>query len=248
MKTIYIKNQKEFDKLPSKFNEYTHIIIKDTEETISVVVARENSNVVARENSNVVALDNSNVVARDNSKVVALDNSNVVAWDNVGVRLYSKFATVVLYMFAVCWELSKGKITKKSKTSTIIKPVYKKGVRGWLEKNAIENKTKIILYKKVSADFKTQENNKNETIWNIGKTLEHPDWSPKQSECGEGKFHACSRPYFCDEFRNEKGDRYIAIEIAKKDLYAWEEPTFPHKIAFKKGRVLKEVNKFGKDV
>src|SRR3990167_2255941 len=67
------------------------------------------------------------------------------------------------------------------------------------------------------------------------------------SECGEGKFHACSRPYFCDEFRNNNGDKYIAIEIKKDDLYAWPNPVYPHKIAFREGKVLYECDKFGKE-
>ena len=172
-----------------------------------------------------------------------------MALGNVGVHLLSDYATVTLFLFSVCWKMSKGKIIKKSKTCTVIKPVIKKGISGWLEREAIEDRTNIILYKKVSKEFKTQENTKNETLWIIGSTVEHHNWKPGNEECGEGKFHACSRTYFCDEFRNEKGDRYIEIEVNKKDLYVWKnKPNYPHKIAFRKCKVLREVNRNGKEI
>jgi len=70
-----------------------------------------------------------------------------------------------------------------------------------------------------------------------------------QEECGEGKFHACSRPYFCDGFRNKTGDRYIAIEVNKEDLFEWKKnPTCIHKIVFKKCKVLYQCDKFGKRI
>lgn len=219
MKTITIKTQKEFDALPNFFKEYTRIYIKSTEK-IYVNVAMENSS------------------------VEAWGNSSVVAMENVGVHLYSNSATVVLFMFSVCWNLAKGKIQKKSKNATVIVP--KK--LGWFENNGVEKKKNVVLYKKVSADFLTQEKTKNETKWNVGSTVEHHDWKPETGECGEGKFHACSKPYFCDEFRNEKGDRYIAIEVALKDTYEWKNPDYPHKIAFRKCTVLHEVDRFGKKV
>ena len=86
------------------------------------------------------------------------------------------------------------------------------------------------------------------TVWPIGEKVTHPTWSPKEKECGEGKFHACARPYFCDEFRNNHGDRYIAIKIKVVDLYEWENPDYPHKIAFREGTVLYEVDKFGEKI
>ncbi|TAL13911.1 hypothetical protein EPN95_04455 [Patescibacteria group bacterium] len=105
---------------------------------------------------------------------------------------------------------------------------------------------KVTLYKRVSADFKTQEGTRNETLWQVGSTVTHPAWSPEASECGEGKFHACSRSYFADEFRSERGDRYVAIEIAVEDLYEWPNPRYPHKIAFRSGVVVGEVDRFGR--
>ena len=98
----------------------------------------------------------------------------------------------------------------------------------------------------MSSDLKTQEGTVNETVWEIGKTLSHVSWSPKVSECGEGKFHACSRPYFCDEFRFNKDDKYVAIRVKVKDLHAWQGNTqYPHKIAFRAGTVLYQCDKFG---
>jgi hypothetical protein len=212
------------------------------------VVAWENVSVVARGNASVVARGNVSVVARGNASVEAWENASVAARGNVGVWLYSDFATVSLFLFSVCWQLSKGKINKKSKTCTVISPKYESGISGWLEKEAIKDSIKVVVYKKVSIDFKTQENTKNETLWNVGTSVKLNDYSPEKGECGAGKFHACSRPYFCDEFRNEKNDKYIAIEVKKSNLYAWPNPSYPHKIAFGEGKVLYECNKLGKKI
>src|SRR3990167_2613167 len=228
----------------------------------STIVARGNSSVVARENSSVeawenstieawgnstiVARGNSSVVARENSTIEAWGNSTIEAWGNSGCHALSDFCTVTLFAFSVCWKMSKAKINKKSKTATIITP---KEIKDWFKKEGIDVKSeKAIVFKRVSKDFKTQEGTKNQTIWNIGAVVEHIKWEPRQNECGEGKYHACSRPYFCDEFRSEKGDKYIAVELAIKDTYAWPNAEFPHKIAFRKGKILYEVNRLGKKI
>ena len=256
MSEIIVSTQAELDALPASFDEWTHIVIRSTNELIIVRHARENSRVEACGNSRVEACGNSRVVAKENSSVVANENSSVEAWENsrvvarenVGVRLYSSSASVLLYGFAVCWILAEGKVIKKANTATVIRPTYRPGTDGWLEQNGIEDANTVTLYKRVSADFRTQEGTDRETKWAVGSTVEHSNWRPDEDECGAGKFHACSRPYFCDEFRSGTGDRYIAIEIEKEDLYAWPNATYPHKIAFRKGRVLGEVNRFGEAI
>ena len=264
MKVIIIKTQAEIDALPDKFSEFTRIYIQGTERICvkkawgnSSVVAWGNSSVEAWGNSSVVARGNSNVEARGNSNVEAWENSNVEAWENsnvealgnVGVHLHSDFASVVLFMYAVCWLIAKkGKVEKKSDTAAIIHVERKAGLERWLEENAIENSKSITVFKKVSKDLKTQENTNNETLWKIGSTITHKNWNPKEEECGSGKFHACSRPYFCDEFRKVRGDRYVAIEVKKEDLYSWPNAEYTHKIAFRKGKVLFECDKFGEKI
>jgi hypothetical protein len=113
----------------------------------------------------------------------------------------------------------------------------------YLERFNVETKgDKVYLYKRVSRDFKTQEGTENETLWMIGSTVEHPDWKPESSECGEGKFHACARPHWCSVFRSEKGDKFIKIEVDKKDIYEWKNnPQYPQKIGFREGKVVKEI-------
>ena len=117
----------------------------------------------------------------------------------------------------------------------------------WFDANGITTKGKksIVLYKKVSKDFQTQEGTHNETDWKIGTIVTHPDWNPKGQECGPGKFHACSRPFFADPFRNKMGDTYIAISVAIKDTYAWPNPSYSHKIAFRACKVLHECDAYG---
>ena len=230
MKNIYVSTQSELDALPKNFDEYTRIIIQNTTTRLSVV-ARENSSVVARENSS----------------VVAWENSSVVAWENSVIRVFSSAIKLLLHGFSVAFlpitiNLNIGKKSEHCHVQ-IVQDL------GWFERNAVEETSTVTLYKKVSKDFKTQENTPNETLWEIGSTINHTKWDPSQQECGKGKFHACSRPYFCDDFRNLPGDRYIAIEIKKEDLYEWKEnPQYPHKIGFKAGKVLYECNRFGKQI
>lgn len=42
--------------------------------------------------------------------------------------------------------------------------------------------------------------------------------------------------------KTQADNKYVAIEIAVKDLYAWKNPSYPHKIAFRAGKVLHQVN------
>ena len=221
----------------------------------SSVVARGNSSVAAWENSSVVARGNSSVVARENSSVAAWENSSVVAWENssvvargnVAIRLYSA-AAITLFAFSACWICRPNDCTpkKKSKTATIIEVVEEPGVDGWLDREGIEKQdATVTLFKRVSKDWQTQEGCANETTWTIGAEMLVPNWDPS-IECGPGKFHACGRPYFCDEFRSRLDDRYIAIEVKVEDLYVHNCPDYPHKVAFRAGRVLHECDRFGK--
>ena len=220
----------------------------------SSVVARENSSVVARENSSVVAWGNSSVEARGNSSVEARENSSVVAWgnssvvarENSSVRVISASIQLSLHGFSML-SLPFDLKLKFEKEKTCLVQKFKP--QPYLEREGIPvNKGKVVLFKKVSHDFKTQEGTPNETLWAIGTTVTHPAWSPKKEECGEGKFHACSRPYFCDEFRNNAGDIYISIEIATKDLYEWPNASYPHKIAFRKGQVLYQCDRLERKI
>jgi uncharacterized Zn-binding protein involved in type VI secretion len=266
MSEIIIKTQKEFDALPVECKEYTYIKI-DSHKNIEITVDREIKNATVRADgsstvraggsstvradgsSTVRAGGSSTVVADGSSTVVADGSSTVRAYGSACVHCMSLDVNISLFSFAVCFLIKNAKVTKKSKTSTIIKPKSKNPTQEWLDKEGVEGKDKVILYKKVSCDLKTQENSSNETFWAIGSTLDHPNYDPSKEECGEGKYHACAKTFFCDDFRNVIGDRYIAIEINKKDLFVWAvAPQYPHKVAFKKGKVLYEVDKHGKKI
>jgi len=173
-----------------------------------------------------------------------------VAWDNVGIHNFSAETSFELFGFAVAWLIAAAKkIEVKSKNAQVIKPARKTGVDGWLDDESIAEKDGFaVLYKRVSSEFKTRENEEGETLWEAGLTLEHEAWAPEEEECGAGKFHACSRPYFCDEFRDKAGDRYVAIRVAVEDMYAWPNAEYPHKIAFRKGAVLYECDRFGDEI
>jgi hypothetical protein len=154
----------------------------------------------------------------------------------------------LLFSFAVAWLFGTSKAVKKSKTATIIKPKTKKGTAAWLEKEGVKPGPSVILFKRVSSDFKTQETTPNETVWIVGSTLVHASPQLNNKECGEGKYHFCSRPYFCDEFRTTAGDKYIALSVPVKTLYAWPSPSYPHKISGTTATVLYVCDKHGRKV
>ncbi len=250
---IFIHGGTRFDRLVVRARPKNAVVVASGSSSVvawgsSSVVARESSRVEAWGSSSVEAWESSSVVARGSSSVVARESSSVEARGAASVHVHSDAAKVSLFGFAVGILLVKTLLVlKKVKTATIVRPKLATGVAAWLEGQGVVPTGKtVVLFKRVSKDWKTQEGTSRETSWAPGTTQVHPAWGPTEEECNGGKFHACSRAYFCDEFRDKRDDRYVAIEIAVKDLYAWPTPTYPHKIAFRAGVVLHEVNKHGK--
>ncbi len=232
MKEIIVTTQAELDALPESFGEYTRIVIQNTTGRLVVRVAWENSS----------------VEAWGNSSVVAWENSSVEAWEKSVVRVFSGYVKkIALYGFAVAIISATITVNIEKKSDHCYIQVTRD--LGWFERNAVEQTPVVILYKRVSKDYKTQEDTENETLWAIGSHVTHPKWNPENEECGEGKFHACSRPYFCNEFRNKPGDRYVAVSIKLEDLHEWTNNIkYPYKIAFREADVLYECDKLGKKV
>lgn len=234
MDRVIVRSQSDLDTLPERFEQYTVIEIRVPERTrISITKA----------------WDNSSVVAWDNSSVVARSNSRVEAWGASVCRVFSSGARVELHGHAVALLQSDGtSALRKSDTATILQvPPPEWTVEDWIEREGItECDGRVVLYKRVSQDWKTQEGQPWETCWQPGTSLTHPVWQPDDHECGAGKFHACSRPYFCDEFRQGKNDRYVAIAVRREDMHAWRQPWYPHKIAVRAAEVLYECDRFGR--
>ena len=212
------------------------------------IVGRDNCSIVGWGNCSIEGWGNCSIVGSDNCSIVGRGNCSIVGRDNCSIRVFSEYLrNIVLHGFSVVFVPSS--ITLNIEKKSIYCHIQITHDLGWFERNGIEKTETILLYKKVSKDWKTQEGTPNETLWTLGSHGVHPAWNPKNKECGEGKFHACSRPYFCDEFRNEVGDRYIALSIKLEDLHEWKDnPAYPHKIGFRAGTVLYECDKFGKEI
>ena len=129
-------------------------------------------------------------------------------------------------------------------------------VRPYVERNRMDvtqssgdHASTVILYKRVSSQWKTQAGQTNETTWTVGTELVVPRWDPT-NECGPGKFHACARPHWCDPYCSGDGIdyRYIAIRVRVDDLYETdvEKCMYPSKIAFRRGYVVGEVDRNGR--
>lgn len=139
---------------------------------------------------------------------------------------------------------------RKAQLRKPITPTELRRNRKWLKEHyrpIVDGKT--ILFKAVSPELRTQEGTRNVTTYHIGKMITVPKWNPRDQECGAGKFHACDTPMHANGYRQHNfGNRFIAISIAVKDLYAWPEATrrHPTKIAFRKGKVLFECDHTGR--
>jgi hypothetical protein len=207
----------------------------------------------------IVSMDSSQVHSdsRDSSQVhsESMDSSQVhsVSWDssqvhivcyNYSIIFANRLASLYIRGYSVAL-LPDDFVIKINKEDTCVVQRYKVQ-ESFFERNRVKVENGVcVLYKKVSKKYKTQEDTRNETVWTIGSIVEHKQWEPTGSECGEGKFHACSRPYFCDEFRNNVGDKYIAIEVRMENVCEWKNPEYPHKIGFRKGLVVYECDKYG---
>ncbi len=212
----------------------------------SSAVLRGSSRAVLWGSSSAVLRESSSAVLRESSRAELRGSSRAVLWGTAVAHAHSCDCSITIASFAVAILLAKARIVSKSKTATVVKAENPKDAKTWCEWDGAKTSAgKVILFKRVSKDFKTQEGTRNETLWAVGSTLEHPNWSPKEAECGEGKFHACSFASACDEFRDKTDDRYIAIEVAIKDTFFWKDGSYPHKIAFRKGKVLHECNRWG---
>jgi hypothetical protein len=220
----------------------------------STVTAYDSSTVRACDSSTVTAYDSSTVRAYDSSTVRAYDSSTVTAYDSSTVRasgantiyVHSQYSTIDFIGLAIVF-LKVLTDRVNGDRSRVFDAIPKPGVKAWAEREGVEVKDgAMVLYKRVSKHLKTQEGTRNETTWSIGETLEIANWRTPEEECGKGKFHACSLPAFCDQFRSETGDRYIAISVKVEDAHAWPGGSYPHKIAFRKGVVLHEVDTHGR--
>jgi hypothetical protein len=86
---IVIKTQKELDKLPTEFKDFTYIEIRsDKDIWINVTKEYKNAHVTAYDTSQVTAYDTSQVTACDTSQVTACDTSQVRAYGTSQVTAY----------------------------------------------------------------------------------------------------------------------------------------------------------------
>jgi hypothetical protein len=240
MREIIVRTQAEMDAVDLSFDGVIKVLGKGIK-----IKFKYKYRAVLWGNASAELWGNASAVLWGNASAVLWENASAVLWGNAVARIFTAVKSLCAYGFSVVFMPFDLKF-KFKKEKTVLVQKFKS--LPYLEREGIKKERGfVILFKKVSGDFKTQEGTKNETLWAIGTTVTHPKWEPEKKECGEGKFHACSRPYFCDEFRNESGDRYIAIKIRVVDLYEWKNAEFPHKIAFREGKVLYEVNKQGKE-
>jgi len=250
MNTVIVKSQAEWDALPKSFETYTTIEVRTPLDVWLVINSiPESSHAELWESSHAVLRGSSHAELRGSSHAVLRESSHAELWGSSHAHHYSRKAPTLNGQSA-CHYYDGCPVPLSKSDRCIVIPVRRlTGNGGWLEENGVEEfDGSVVLFKRVSKDWLTQEGTPNETKWAIGSTVTHHAWAPLLSECGEGKFHACSRAYFCDEFRSTDGDRYIAIRVNVADLHTWDGGSYPHKIAFKSCVVLHECDRYGVEV
>src|SRR5581483_6468502 len=162
---------------------------------------RESSHAELRESSHAVLLGSSHAVLlgsshaelresshaelRESSHAVLRGSSHAELWEQSTAHQKSRKAPE-LHGQAVCFLYDGYAVPiRKSDNATIIQVVNPKSVADWLEKEGVvEADGKVVLYKRVSKNFLTQEHKPWETTWVIGEVKTHPNWNPTREECG----------------------------------------------------------------
>ena len=258
MKSVTVTRQAEWDALTDevllvRINSKEHINIKSTYNRIvqiygctsvnifgySRVRAFDDACINTYEHSCVEAYDRSKVIAFGHSRVITHDRSSIYVFDYVIVYAFG-FSNIHGYGHSRIHTYDHNYVHINESSYLHSDPF---DITSWLafHKLVPDADSYVILYKRVSSKWLTQEGNPNETAWPPGATLEHPAWNPYQYECGAGKYYACADAGMCNQFRSTVGDRYVSVRVAVKDLYMWPNPVYPSKIAFRKGTVLEEV-------
>ena len=94
----------------------------------------------------------------------------------------------------------------------------------------------LVLYKSVKDNYTDFYTGK--IKYEIGTTVECPDWDVNNSiECGGG-LHLSPSIYFCKFFNKGK---YLKCEVNIKDILVHPNPHYPYKIRCKKVKVLEEI-------
>ena len=112
-----IRNQTEWDELPSSLKEFTVIEIRSKEQVV-IKKTPKNSYVVARGSSRVEARGSSHVVAMDSSHVVAWGSSRVEAWGFSRVEAMN-FSRVEAWGSSVCDNRSEDTKIKAGDNATL---------------------------------------------------------------------------------------------------------------------------------
>ncbi len=223
----------------------------------SKIFLHHDSSACVQDHCTVVGINNSYITASGHCKIdlwdfayASIDHfSSLSAHDFSCVRVLSSSCHLSLFGFSTGIIHNSSHFTIKKEKNCVVKSIPFDTDYDFFLKHSIPiKKDKAIIFKSVSENFETQEGMPNQTKWEIGKTLVCKNFNPQLSECGEKKFHGVSHPIFAFEFRSDPNDRFIAIEVKVSDTFQWTNPKYPHKIAFRKGKVLFECDITGRRI
>ena len=223
MKEIKIKTQKQFDKLPKSFKEYTCInIIKDI------------SNINHTPENSYISVSDSAVVESVYGNSIVKVLSSHVKINNIGAE-----STIILQD---C-DIIVGNIYDNA---TIVKHKKAKySLNEFINRFNVEKTDNgIILYKIVNDNYKDHWTN---TVNYKTKSdiVECPDWLEDNAiECGNG-LHLSPSVHFCKQFNNKgialKCEVPILDSNGRPNILVHENPDSPQKVRCKKIRVIEDL-------
>ena len=150
MQVIKITSQAEWDALQDQFEEGTELHIESAER---ITINR--------------TPQKSSVVVKGSSSVVAWGNSSVVAWGQVATHYFSEDARLIAHDQAVIFQYINPARKANLKGDHVVKAKTPSTNEAWLSAHGVSVDTdgNVILFKRVSSEFKTQEDTCNETLW-----------------------------------------------------------------------------------
>ena len=270
MKEIKIKTQKQFDKLPKTFKEYTHInIIKD----INIISYTPDNSYISVSGSAVVKSVSGSAVVKSvsgSAVVESVSGSAVVEYvSGSAVVKYVSGSAVVKYVSgnSIVKILSDSvKINNIGAESTIVLQgcdiivgnIYdnativkhkkaKYSINEFINRFNVEKTDNgIILYKIVNDNYKDHWTN---TVNYKTKSdiVKCPDWLEDNTiECGNG-LHLSPSVHFCKQFNNKgialKCEVLILDSNGKPNILVHENPDSPQKVRCKKIRVIEDLGR-----
>ena len=232
MKEITIKTQKEFNKLPSKFDEFTKIILNA--DLLRVAKTPDNSFFVVR-GGTIQYVEGGTIQSVEGGTIQYVWGGTIQdVWGSATIHLFGK-SNIGIAKYPSVIICRNGYKQKIKGNSTVIN----QSAENYTKKDFVElfggREGTITLYKSVNpdtlCDFKTGK-----IRYEVGKEVICPDWNPdKTVQCGNG-LHLSPTPAMALSYNHGK---VLKCEVDIKDFVVYSKDIT--KVRCKKVKVIEEI-------